>query len=382
MIKPGQTITCDFAVSNPLSGAAVNADSLPTGVLVIDGVDNGATVTIANKSTGNYSASVTVPGGTTAGATVQIRVTAVVNTVTGKGVVFSDVVDTKRTSDLNDLSASDLFTIDSGETLSSAVAGSVVGEIASGTMQPIRSGTAQAGTASTITLDAGASAVNNFYRPALIHITAGTGAGQARWGMEYVGSTRVLTVSPDWATSPSSDSVFVIYPIPNALLADVLDIEGATNSYGAFVAGKLRLFTSAAQLETVQTFSDGNILSVVKGHTFEFMLSLPASEFGDLTGYTGKLGVTKITSNAGTAALQISAAITDANTENQRYVFNWTSAQTGGFALSPGVVNPFRINPATVYAYTWTASATDAGSNCPVFGRGWVDVKSTDTTCT
>jgi hypothetical protein len=79
-------------------------------------------------------------------------------------------------------------------------------------LQPIRTGTAQAGAASTITLDAAASAGNDFYKNALVQITAGTGASQVRTVSSYVGSTKVATITPNWVTTPSSDSVFTIVP--------------------------------------------------------------------------------------------------------------------------------------------------------------------------
>lgn len=76
-----------------------------------------------------------------------------------------------------------------------------------------RANTAQAGAAGTITLDASASATNDIYNNSVIILTGGTGAGQARTISDYVGSTKVASVTPDWSTNPSSDSVFVIVPM-------------------------------------------------------------------------------------------------------------------------------------------------------------------------
>jgi len=76
--------------------------------------------------------------------------------------------------------------------------------------QRVRSGTAQAGAAGSITLDAGASASDSFYNGLLIHIVAGTGADQSREITAYVGATKVATVSPNWAVTPDATSVFVI----------------------------------------------------------------------------------------------------------------------------------------------------------------------------
>lgn len=78
-------------------------------------------------------------------------------------------------------------------------------------LQAVRDGTAQAGAAGTITLDAGASGTNNLYNECVVRIVAGTGAGQGgRRITAYDGTTKVATITPNWTTNPSSDSVFVI----------------------------------------------------------------------------------------------------------------------------------------------------------------------------
>ena len=89
-------------------------------------------------------------------------------------------------------------------------------------------GTAQAGSATTITLASGASAVDDFYNGAWLKLTSGTGSGQVRKIKSYVGSTKVATIydtadqtgvlgSPtpteglDFTTSPDATSVYSIY---------------------------------------------------------------------------------------------------------------------------------------------------------------------------
>lgn len=78
-------------------------------------------------------------------------------------------------------------------------------------LKPIRSNTAQAGAATTITLDASADANNNFYNNALILLTGGTGAGQARFISAYNGTTKVATVAT-WVTNPDNTTTFAILP--------------------------------------------------------------------------------------------------------------------------------------------------------------------------
>lgn len=85
---------------------------------------------------------------------------------------------------------------------------------------PIRTGTAQTGTASTMTLDAGASAAIEAYQYQLILITGGTGVGQgARMVTTYNSGTKVATISPNWATTPDASTTFAI--LPSGVLAAV-----------------------------------------------------------------------------------------------------------------------------------------------------------------
>lgn len=90
------------------------------------------------------------------------------------------------------------------------------------------SATAQAGTTTTITLDAGASGVNDFYVGYWLKITSGTGANQVRRIKTYNGTTKVATIystadqtgvlgnpTPveglDFATAPDNTSVFSLH---------------------------------------------------------------------------------------------------------------------------------------------------------------------------
>jgi hypothetical protein len=70
--------------------------------------------------------------------------------------------------------------------------------------------TAAAGGAATITLGATGSTVNNIYNLARIYIISGTGAGQVAQILSYVGSTKVATVTANWATPPDNTSVYRI----------------------------------------------------------------------------------------------------------------------------------------------------------------------------
>jgi hypothetical protein len=76
---------------------------------------------------------------------------------------------------------------------------------------PLISGSAQAGNDKTITLATTASGTNGIYTGLQIEITEGPGAGQVRKITDYVGSSKVATVSPDWTTNPASDSAYIIH---------------------------------------------------------------------------------------------------------------------------------------------------------------------------
>ncbi len=63
-----------------------------------------------------------------------------------------------------------------------------------------------------ITLAAGASATNDFYNGMRLSITGGTGSGQSALILDYVGSTKVATIGPAWATTPDATSTYSIAP--------------------------------------------------------------------------------------------------------------------------------------------------------------------------
>jgi hypothetical protein len=99
----------------------------------------------------------------------------------------------------------------------------------------VRYNKAQAGAASTITLDASASATDDLYANQFITIYEGTGAGQTRRIVSYVGSTKVATVDAAWATNPANDSIFALHSntsidFPTGQeVAEAVDVELSNN---------------------------------------------------------------------------------------------------------------------------------------------------------
>jgi len=74
-------------------------------------------------------------------------------------------------------------------------------------------GTAQAGTANTITIREYASDVDDTYLCNIVTIIAGTGRGQARLVGAYNGTTKVVTIcGDDWVAIPDGTSIYVMMP--------------------------------------------------------------------------------------------------------------------------------------------------------------------------
>jgi len=98
----------------------------------------------------------------------------------------------------------------------------------------LRSGTAQAGAAGSITLDSGASSKDGAYVGCWVRGSNNTPAGiqgEVRKITGYTGSTKVATVAPNWDNTPSSSTTFEIL-VPgdmsiSTLLADEAGIADA-----------------------------------------------------------------------------------------------------------------------------------------------------------
>lgn len=201
-----------------------------------------------------------------AGDTTQ-TITISVFTATGGTTVATEVKTLNGTTAV-------LFTTNFIELLKAIKNLTTTGDVAFENQSATRSATAVAGGTDTITLDAGASASDGAYRGQVIRITAGTGAGQIRQIIAYIGSTNVATVGRAWTTPPDNTSVFRISqgfvfekspteifecrrPFYNSL-ADVPG--GATKTYYekifAFNANVSLSLTSAQVIELINPVND------------------------------------------------------------------------------------------------------------------------------
>lgn len=89
-----------------------------------------------------------------------------------------------------------------------------------------------AGTANTavrIELDSNASAVDGAYDPAVIHIIAGTGIGQARLIFEYDGTNKYAYINRDWKVVPDNTSVYCVIMNPGNTHVNEGLARGGTN---------------------------------------------------------------------------------------------------------------------------------------------------------
>jgi hypothetical protein len=93
----------------------------------------------------------------------------------------------------------------------------------------VTSGTAQGGATASITLASAASSVDGTYDPAIVRISGGTGIGQARQIIQYVGSTRVASVDRDWRVAPDNTSEYEIIAGANLISTN----EGLAQGGGA-----------------------------------------------------------------------------------------------------------------------------------------------------
>jgi len=89
----------------------------------------------------------------------------------------------------------------------------------------VNEGLAQAGTATTLTLNALASSIDNAYRNQLLFIRSGTGDDQVRRVISYDGTTKIATVSRVWGTTPDSTSGYVILPMACVEVQAIKEVE-------------------------------------------------------------------------------------------------------------------------------------------------------------
>lgn len=221
----------------------------------------------------------------------------------------------------------------------------------------IRSGTAQSGsTSNTIKLDTGASATNNIYNGDLVTITGGTGLGQSRTIISYVGSTKVATVDKNWTTTPDNTSTFNI-------LASTT--PSTFSDQGVAQAGTTSTITLAATASATNSVYVGSIITILSG--------TDAGDTSEITAYNGTSKVATVSPNfavapdstSGYAVIPVQAASgstpsTDplANAVPGAYA-SGTAGYVLGTNLDATVSSRSSLNAAAVNAEVVDALATD-----------------------
>lgn len=163
-------------------------------------------------------------------------------------------------------------------------------------LQPARSNTAAAGAAGSITLDASASSVNDFYKDSWIKITGGTGAGQTRLCTGYTGSTQVATVAPNWATNPDNTSTFAILPAGKISGVTLVDTTTTLTNAPSDSSGVTTLLSrlSAARAGYLDNLSAGAVAL--------------ASTVGTPAGASLAADIASIKNDTGTSGVVVAAA--------------------------------------------------------------------------
>ena len=119
-------------------------------------------------------------------------------------------------------------------------------------------GTAQAGSiGTTIKLAATASATDDIYNNMTVFISSGTGSGQIKTITDYVGSTKVATVST-WTTTPDNTSVYEVMP---AVTVTTTEGSGA----GARVSGVIGGIIKKVSMTSVGTLYRSGTATVAGG---------------------------------------------------------------------------------------------------------------------
>lgn len=174
-----------------------------------------------------------------------------------------------------------------------------------GLTNELRVNKAQAGAAGSITLDSGASSTDDLYNRNVITIVRGTGAGQSRYISDYVGSSKVASVTPNWVTNPDTSSVFSItsYGLDSVALDTLIDAiwdeqrsgHVLSDTFGGLFqalndgtaqAGGAGTITLAAAASAVDSFYNGAILQIISG--------TGAGQFRQIASYVGSTRVATI----------------------------------------------------------------------------------------
>jgi hypothetical protein len=114
-----------------------------------------------------------------------------------------------------------IYAIVNSGTYGNAALLTAINAISTAAFGGMASGTAQAGTATTITLANATSSAADLVGM-LVYTTGGTGPSQCKQITAYNASTKVATVDTPWKTNPASNTTYVVAPNAATILAKIL----------------------------------------------------------------------------------------------------------------------------------------------------------------
>lgn len=115
--KPSDSYYKEFTTQRFDTGVVTDADSLPSASATKNGTADGSfSLTVTNLATGHYKVDGTVPGGYVTGDVVNITASATVNSVAGKQVVDTFIIDSSRNADLSTKIDSDAVLVNANHT--------------------------------------------------------------------------------------------------------------------------------------------------------------------------------------------------------------------------------------------------------------------------
>ncbi len=237
----------------------------------------------------------------------------------------------------------------------------------------IHSGTAQAGGATSITLQNGANSMaGSAYTGMIVKTTGGTGGGgtggannQARVITDYSISTPtacVATVSPAWETNPSSDTTYEILR-PDSVGVQKTDVIAFGGTAGTFSGGRPEVNLSSSALTAA---ADAVLDESLAGH-------LAANSLGARL-QAMHSGACQAGGGATTVVLASGASSTD-DYYNGDLVVGWVTADgTGKFAdyildyvgaTRTATVTGIGVSPDATYTYVVIPGGTIPGASAP-----------------
>lgn len=187
-------------------------------------------------------------------------------------------------------------------------------ETLSETNGAVRSGTAQAGSNTTITLDSGASSTDDIYNGDTIILVSATGVNQSRIIVDYNGTTKVATISSVWITNPDVTTKFIISGLGSS------NVESLKTS-GIAVANMLELYAKGTFVATVNDVSptagefDGDsTLSTTNDRYNDQILVLSNGEARQISDYIGSTRTFKFLGAVGQMDRPFTSAPTNGET--------------------------------------------------------------------